>query len=68
MKNIKSAKDLINKGYPLISLLIISSAELISVNLKIYQEYTVYILLINSVFFANLTSKLIIKTMSHVII
>jgi hypothetical protein len=65
-KNIRSKKDLYEKGYPLPSFLILVVAELLVVNLKLFKEYTLWLVLINAVFFGFQVSKVIVSTMSHV--
>jgi len=64
-KNIKNWDDFVNKAYPIASLFLVIFAELLSVKLQLFKEYTFYIVLVNALFFANMTTKLIVCTMTH---
>ncbi len=66
LKNVQSIEDLKKKAYPVPSLIILIIAEILSVKMHLYREYTLWVLVINGVFFGYLVSRLIVRTMTHV--
>lgn len=52
--------------YPFYSIIILIFAEFLCIKLKLFQNYTILIQLMNGVYFAFQVSKLIVCTMSDV--
>jgi hypothetical protein len=62
--NIKSKEDFMKKFYPIFSALVLTVAELLCLKLHIFKEYTLLIIILNGLFFAFMTSRLILCTMA----
>jgi hypothetical protein len=62
--NFRSLDDFKKKFYPLISLFVLIIAELLCYKLKLYHSHTIYMIILNGMYFGFQTSKLIICNMS----
>ncbi len=66
VKNL-SKEEIFNKIYPFYSFFILFISEFMCLKLKIFENYSIIILLINGLYFGFQTSKVILCTMSDVI-
>ena len=62
--NFRSLDDFKKKFYPLVSLFVLIIAELLCYKLKLYHSHTIYMIILNGMYFGFQTSKLIICNMS----
>ena len=62
--NFRSLDDFKKKFYPLFSLFVLIIAELLCYKLKLYHSHTIYMIILNGMYFGFQTSKLIICNMS----
>ena len=62
--NIKTKEEFKNRFYPIYSLVILIIAELLCYELKLYRTHTIYIIILNGMYFGFMTSKLIVCNMA----
>ncbi len=64
----RSVEDWKTKSYPMLSMFILILAEFMTLKLQIIQDYVIYVVIVNGVIFGFICSKLIVCTMTKVII
>jgi hypothetical protein len=66
LKNIKNLRELILKLSPIISLFILILTEYLTYHLLSFKDLTLFLVIINGLYFGLITTKLILCTMTKV--